>query len=75
MFLVVCYLCFGYKYCGNGGGISDGLFIFGFMSCELLVLFFFMSINKCIVLYFKFCKINGMSERKFFKIKIFYFKI
>lgn len=72
MFLVVCYLCSGYKYCGNGGGTSDGLFTPGFMSCELLALSSFMSINKCIVLYSKSCKTNGMSERKPFKTKTFY---
>lgn len=74
MFLVVCYLCSGYKYCGNGGRTSYGLFTLGFMSCELLALFSFMSINKCIVLNSKSCKTNGTTELKPFKTKTFYAK-
>lgn len=46
----------------------------GFMSCELLALFSFMSINKCIVLYSKSCKTNGTSQLKPFKTKTFYAK-
>lgn len=74
MLLVVCYLCSGYKYCGNGGRTSYGLFTPGFMSCELLALSSFMSINKCIVLYSEFGKTNGTSELKPFKTKTFYAK-
>lgn len=44
------------------------------MSCELLALSSFMSINKCIVLYSKSCKTTGMSELKPFKTKTFYAK-
>lgn len=74
MFLVVCYLCFAYKYCGSGGRTSYGLFTHGFMSSELLALPSFLSINKCIVLCSKSSKTNGMSELKPFKTKAFYMK-
>lgn len=74
MFWVVCYSCSGYKYCGNGGRTSYGLFTPGFMSCELLALSSSMSINKCIVLYSEFSKTNGTSELKPSKTKTFYAK-
>lgn len=74
MFWVVRFLCSRYKYCGNDGRTSYGLFAPGFMSCELLVLSSFMSINKCIVLYSKSCKANGTSELKPFKTQTFYAK-
>lgn len=74
MFGVVCYLCSGNKYCGNGGRTSYGLFTPGFKSCELLASSSFMSINKCIALYSKSCKATGTSELKPFKTKTFYAK-